>query len=143
MGTGLTPFQLVYGLEAILPIKCEIPSLKLAVELLPNTAEEELFLYLKNTDENQRDVSLANEAHKKCIKAQYDKSIQPRVFNEGDLVLTYDQRHDKLGKGKFESMWYDPFIISKLLEKDYKLVDYDGIPFMQHRNGLYVKSYYA
>ena len=35
------------------------------------------------------------------------------VFNEGDLVLTYDQRYDKLGKGKFESMWYGPFLISK------------------------------
>lgn len=30
--TGLTPFQLVYGLEAVLPIECEILSLKLAVE---------------------------------------------------------------------------------------------------------------
>jgi hypothetical protein len=39
--TGFTPFQLVYGLEAILPIECEIPSLKLAVELLPNTYVEE------------------------------------------------------------------------------------------------------
>jgi hypothetical protein len=25
--TGFTPFQLVYGVEAILPIECEIPSL--------------------------------------------------------------------------------------------------------------------
>jgi hypothetical protein len=45
--TGFTPFRLVYGVEAILPIECEIPSLKLAVELLPNTsAEEECLLYL-------------------------------------------------------------------------------------------------
>lgn len=35
--TGFTPFQLVYGLEATLPIECEIPSLRLAVELLPNS----------------------------------------------------------------------------------------------------------
>ena len=39
--TGFTPFQLVYGLEAVLPIECEIPSLKLAVELIPATSEEE------------------------------------------------------------------------------------------------------
>jgi hypothetical protein len=44
--TGFTPFWLVYGLEAILLIECEIPSLRLAVELLPNTsAEEESLLY--------------------------------------------------------------------------------------------------
>ena len=114
--TGFTPFHLVYGLKAILPIQCQIPSLQLAVELLPDTsAEEEIFLYLNNHDETLRDAALANEAHKKCIKVQYDKSVQPRVFNEGDLVLTYDQRYNKLGKGKFESMWYRPFIISKVL----------------------------
>ena len=32
--TGFTPFHLVYGLEVVLPIECEIPSLKIAVELL-------------------------------------------------------------------------------------------------------------
>jgi hypothetical protein len=45
--TGFTPFRLVYGLESILPIECEIPSLKLAVELLPNNFfKEEHLLYL-------------------------------------------------------------------------------------------------
>src|ERR1700733_7214095 len=33
--TGFTPLQLVYGLEAVLPIECEIPSLRMAIELLP------------------------------------------------------------------------------------------------------------
>ena len=87
---------------------------------------------------------MANEAHKKCVKEQYYNCVQPCVFNEGDLVLTYDHRHDKLGKGKFESMWYGPFVISKVLEKGaYELVDYDRIPFGKHRNGLYLKMYYA
>ena len=62
--------QLVYGLEAVLPVQCQIPSLKLAVELLPDTsAEEEISLYLNKIDETQRDDALANEAHKKCVKA--------------------------------------------------------------------------
>eukprot|EP00253_Pinus_taeda_P032363 PITA_32363 len=39
--TGFTPFQLVYGLEAILPIECQIPSLQIVVELLPDTTAEE------------------------------------------------------------------------------------------------------
>ena len=41
---GFTPFQLVYGLEAILPIQCEISSLKHTIELLPDTSEEEACL---------------------------------------------------------------------------------------------------
>ena len=68
--TGFTPFQLVYRLEAVLLIQCQIPSLQLAVELLPDTsAEEERFLYLSNLDETRRDAALANEAHKKRVNA--------------------------------------------------------------------------
>ena len=60
--TRFTPFQLVYGLEATLPIECEIPSLKLAVELLPNTSpEEECLLYLERLDETHRFVALVIE----------------------------------------------------------------------------------
>jgi hypothetical protein len=59
--TCFTPFQLVYGLEAILPIECQIPSLKLVVQLFPDTSPlEERLVYL----EQRCNVALANEAHK-------------------------------------------------------------------------------
>jgi hypothetical protein len=45
------------------------------------------------------------------MKSQYDKSVQPRAFAEGDLVLVYDQAHDKLGTGKLEPLWHGPYII--------------------------------
>ena len=38
-------------------------------------------------------------------------------FNEGDPVLTYDHKHDKLGAGKLDSMWCAPYTISCVLEK--------------------------
>ena len=96
--TGFTPFQLAYGLEVVLSIECEIPSLKIAVELLPHTTtEEEIFIYLAKLDETRHDVVLANKSHKKRFKAQYYKSVKPRNFNVGDLGLAYDQMHDKLG----------------------------------------------
>ena len=67
--TVFTLFQLVYGLEVVLPIECEISSLKLTIDLLPNTTEEEQrLLYLSHLDEIHRDVTLANESHQKCIK---------------------------------------------------------------------------
>ena len=100
--TGFTPFQLVYGLESIFPIECEIPSLKLAIELLPETSRlEERLLHLEHLDEQRRDAATVNEAHKKRVKTQYDKAVRPCVFSEGDLVLVYDQDKDTLGSGKF------------------------------------------
>jgi len=67
--TGFMPFYLVYGLEAILPIQWEISSLKLAIDLLLDTSEEEArFLELTHLDETRCDATLANEAHKKRIR---------------------------------------------------------------------------
>ena len=88
---GFTPFQLIYGLEAVLPIECEIPSLRLTVKLLSHTTDEEhRLLYLSHLDEIRRDAALANETHQKCMKKRYDRVVRPRTFLEGDLVLVYD-----------------------------------------------------
>ena len=94
--TRFTPFQLLYGLEVVLTIQWEISSLKLAIDLLPDTYDEEAhFLELIHLDETCREATLANEAHKKRIKAQYDRNVKPRIFSEGDLVLLYDLEADK------------------------------------------------
>jgi hypothetical protein len=50
--TSFSSFKLVYGQEAILPIECQIPSLKLEVQLFPDTSPlEENLLYLEKLDE--------------------------------------------------------------------------------------------
>eukprot|EP00253_Pinus_taeda_P033075 PITA_33075 len=143
--TGFTPFQLVYGLEAVLPIECEILSLRMAIELLPATSEEERrLLYLAQLDENRHDVALVIESHAKCIKSQYDRNVTPRNVSEGDLVLLYNQANDKLGAGKFMPMWHGPYIVKRKLAKGaYELVDFDGVSLGKPKNGLYLKRYYA
>ena len=66
--TGFTPFQLVYGLEAVLLIQCQIPSLQLAFELFLDTfVEEEIFLYLNNLDETRRDAAIRNVSRRSMI----------------------------------------------------------------------------
>lgn len=89
-------------------------------------------------------MKLHSGNHQKRVKAQYDKSIKPHVFAEGDLVLVYDQDHDKLEAGKFEPMWYGPFTVKRILQKGaYELVYFEGNPLSKPRNGLYLKKYYA
>jgi hypothetical protein len=80
--TSFSPFQLVYGLEAVLPIECQILSLKLAVQLLPDTSPlEEKLLYLEQLNEQHHDAALSNEAHKQKFKCQYDQFVHPRIFS--------------------------------------------------------------
>ena len=56
----------------------------------------------------------------------------------------YDQAHDKLGAGKLQPMWHGPYIVKRVLKNGaYELIDYEGVPLAQPRNGLYLKKYYA
>jgi hypothetical protein len=139
--TSFSPFQLIYRLEAVLPIECQIPSLKLATQLLSKTSPlEERLVHL----EQRRDAALANKAHKNKVKCQYDRSVHPQIFSEGDLVLVYDQDKDPLGVEKFKPMWFRPFIIKEFLQKGaYRLVDFEGNDLVEPRNGLYLKKYYS
>ena len=46
--TGFSPYQLVHGVESVLPVECEMPSLKLDIEILPDTSTlEELLVHLE------------------------------------------------------------------------------------------------
>ena len=90
--TCFSPFQLIHGVEAVTPIECEIPSLKIAIHVLPDTTElEERLVHLEHLDEKCRDALTTNQAHKNRVKSQYDKMVKPRVFSEGELVLLWDQ----------------------------------------------------
>ena len=47
------------------------------------------------------------------------------LFSVGDMVLRWDARKEKKGKhGKFDNLWFGPFIVSNFLENNilyYKL----------------------
>jgi len=61
---------LVHGVEFVLPIEFEIPSLKITIECFPDTTLiEECLLFLEKLDEHRRDATMENEAHKKRVKA--------------------------------------------------------------------------
>jgi hypothetical protein len=145
IATSFSPFQLIYGLEVVFPIECQILSLKLAVQLLPDTSPlEEWLVYLEQLNEQHCDAALVNEAHKHKVKFQYDRSVHPQIFSKGDLVLVYNQDKDPLGAGKFKTMWFRPFIIKEVLKKGtYCLVDFEENALAEPRNGLYLKKYYS
>ena len=67
--TGFSPYQIVHGVESILPIECDIPSLNLAVELLPDTSPlEEHLVHLEQLDEQRQDALVALEVNKRRLK---------------------------------------------------------------------------
>ena len=105
---------------------------------------EDHLLHFEHLDEKRRDALTANVAHKYRVKNQYDKSVKPRIFSEGELVLLWDQDKEPLGEGKLKSMWLGPYVMSNFLKKGAsELTDFKGNKMLEPRNGLYLKKYYA
>jgi hypothetical protein len=135
----------VHGVESILPIECEILSLKLEVALLLDTSYlEQCLVHLESLDEQRWDAFTAIKANKRRVKVQYDKSIYPWLYAEVELVLLYDQAKEPLGVGKFKPMRYSPYIVRRVLEKGaHELEYYKGNLLVEPKNGLYLKIYYT
>ena len=87
--TGATPYSLVYGMETVLPIKVEIPSLRVLREVELEEAEWVQSWYKQlNLIEEKRLKSLCHDQlyQKRMVRA-YDKKVRSRQFWKGELVL--------------------------------------------------------
>ena len=87
--TGATLYSLVYGMEAILLAKVEIPSLRILsqtelseVEWAPSWHEQ-----LNMIDEKCMTTMYHGQLYQHCAKWAFNQKVRPRVFEEGDLVL--------------------------------------------------------
>jgi hypothetical protein len=103
-----TPFNLVYGADAVLPPKIYLESLRVAHFNAENQAEaRELD---SNLLEEKCNTMLANvRKYQESLKRYYNKSVVQRELNIGDLVLKKDIRTKD--KHKFSSSWEGPFIL--------------------------------
>ena len=97
---GFSPYHLVHGVESFLSVECEIPSLKLGIDILPDTSTlEEHLVHLEQLDEQRRDSLMVLEVNKCHVKVQYDKSVHSRRFSEGDLVFCGIKRNNPWWQG--------------------------------------------
>ncbi|KAG8497464.1 hypothetical protein CXB51_008660 [Gossypium anomalum] len=87
--TGVTPFSLVYGMEAILPIEVEIPSLLILTEIRLDEAEwvQSRYDQLNLIEEKRLKAVRHGQIYQKRMIRDYDKKVRPREFREGDLML--------------------------------------------------------
>ncbi|KAK6241651.1 hypothetical protein SCA6_007040 [Theobroma cacao] len=87
--TQATPHLLVYGVEAILPLERQIPSLRIVIqEGLSN--EDNVHLHLEEL-EALNEKRLEAQQHIECNQARLSKAlnkkVKPRSFQVGDLVF--------------------------------------------------------
>jgi hypothetical protein len=136
-----TPFNLVYGADAVLPPKIYLESLRVAHFNAENQAEaRELD---SNLLEEKCNTMLANvRKYQESLKRYYNKSVVQRELNIGDLVLKKDIRTKD--KHKFSSSWEGPFILVHIAAPGaYVLAEVDGDMLPNTWNTDQLCKYYA
>ena len=119
---GATPFRLAYGLEAVIPVAFEVPSLRIQVqEHLPEHASQLIKAQkLLELDGKKMD----SERHIKHDQLFGKAFVDPAVW-EGSPVLVFSSRSG-LMLGKLKLRWSGPFWITKEHAGAFQLNTLDG-----------------
>ncbi|XP_061951794.1 uncharacterized protein LOC133674601 [Populus nigra] len=144
--TNATPYSLVYGMEAVMPLEIEIPSLRILkdAELDESEWARSRFEQLNLIDERRLAAICHHQLYQSRIAKAYNKKVKPRVFREGDLVL----RKISLASGEDQSKWapnYEgPYVVKKAFSGGALiLTNMDGRDLPRPVNSDVVKKYYA
>ncbi|KAL2928066.1 Gag-Pol polyprotein [Bienertia sinuspersici] len=127
--TGETPFLLVYGAEAVLPIEMYEPTLR--IMLYDEEANwEAMKLALDFLPETRGNAQLRHEMYKLRMTREYNKRVKERPLKPGDFVL---RKLEALGRaneqGKLTPNWEGPYKIREEVRNGtYRLETPDGDP---------------
>ncbi|MCO5547997.1 hypothetical protein L7F22_001453 [Adiantum nelumboides] len=142
--TEFTPFHLVYGQEALQPIKLNIPTMRLHGKVAQRKEEEwtDRLLTIAELEWKQEAAYGCYKRKATQVKDKLDKEVKDKGIKEGDLVLRYDNRLDNRFDAKFETRWQGPYIVKKAFNSSYyQLMDLDGKEHPRKVNGYRLKPY--
>ncbi|CAM8984212.1 unnamed protein product [Rhodiola kirilowii] len=145
--TQATPYALVYGVEAVLPLELQIPSMRIAIqEGLSSDENDKLRLAeLEALDEKRLQAQQSLQCYQARLSRAFNKKVRPRSFQKGDLVLAVRRpiiTSHKTGS-KFKAKWDGPYVVQEAYTNGaYKIVDQEGLR-VGPINGKFLKRYYS
>ena len=90
---GMSPFQIVYGTEAVFPTSLGVPVIKLVQEI--QTEENSMVRRINETihlQQTREQVYSRTIKVQESIKRQFDKRAKALDFKVGDKVLKWDSK---------------------------------------------------
>lgn len=146
---GTTPYNLVYGIEAVIPLGLEILTLRISLQGLVdnNTYKAQRLHQLELLDEQCINALKHLQAYTKQLQQKHDSHVIPQTFTKGDLVLYENQQNstiDSIEKGKFSPNWLGPYIINtNYRSSTYTLTKLDSTPLKYPINVAHLHWYYV
>jgi hypothetical protein len=130
----MSPYQLVYGTEAIFPLSLGVPVMKLLQEaqVEPNDVQRRINQMI-HLMQSREEVYNKTQVIQENIKNIFDRRTKEDDFELGDLVLKWDSRNEDKGKhGKFDRLWKGPYIIQEFRG--------NNAFFLKNSDGTYLPS---
>ena len=140
--TGISPFALTYGMEAIIPMEIGMPTLRTDMPKQSNT--EFIIKELDTADELRETAAVRVASYQRRLENLYNKCIKPRVFQPGNLVLrkVFKNIADPVA-GKFQANWEGPYIVTRVGKSgSYALNKLDETHVPRMWNSIHLKRYY-
>ncbi|XP_073129088.1 uncharacterized protein [Henckelia pumila] len=137
--TGETPFSLVYGSEAVIPVEIGQISPRVRAhqegETMDRTQELDLI------KEKRERAAIRMEAYRSRIIKAFNQKVKTREFQIGYLVLK--KVNPAGGVKKLEAKWEGPYkVIRRIGRSAWYLEDSRGKVLQRTWNTLHLKSYY-
>eukprot|EP00253_Pinus_taeda_P002703 PITA_02703 len=138
--TGFSPYQLVYGKEALFPIEFQIQTYRLAAELGidPTEPQQQRIIELNQLDEHRQQAI----EHTTLVQQQrmkwHDRYIKIKTFHKGDWALLFDSKFKDF-KAKFMTHWLGPYEIEEIFDNGavkIKTIDQDPTSFVVNGHRL-------
>ena len=145
--TQATPYSLVFGGEAVLPLEVQIPSLRVAIQesLTDDKNAKVRLAKLETLDERRLHAQQNLEIYQQRMTNAFNKKVRLRSFKKGDLVLMVWTPIivTRRTKGKLEPKWEGPYVIEKVYSNGaYLLITMDGDRIIPPTNARFLKKYY-
>ncbi|KAL0283053.1 UNVERIFIED_CONTAM: hypothetical protein Sangu_2914900 [Sesamum angustifolium] len=144
--TQATPYALVYGVEAVLPLEQQILSLRIAIqEGLTEEENAQIRLEeLETLDEKRLEAQQKLECYQAQLSRAFNKKVRMCSFQVGDLVLVVRRpviTTHRTGN-EFLLKWDGSYVVKEAYTSAYKLIAEDGLR-IGSINGKFLKRYYA
>ena len=138
--TQETPFFLVHGAEAVLPIEIEHDSPRVT-EYDEETSRKAREDDMDALDEARDEVLSRVTKYQQDLKNYHSRRLRPRSFQVGDLVLRLNQKSTE----KLESPWLGPYVVTEVIDGGaYRIKDKKtGAPEKNPWNVAQLRRFYA
>jgi len=109
--TGVSPYFMIYGAEAVLPSDVAFGSPRVE-HYDQSSADHARELEINCTEERRLASCLRTAKYLEAMRRYYNKHVKDRSFMVGDLVLKWKTSQE--GMHKLSTPWEGPFVVAEV-----------------------------